>query len=126
MAIREIYIRNEKDPYYIPGTIDFQNEIESVITQIRMILGTRKGDVLGSYDFGVDLDYMVWGTKRNAEDVAEAIRDQIRDYVRHGKNITVDVTVDFGDSGEGYDYAVINIYINGQKSIGFLIDKNDV
>jgi len=124
MAMREIYIRNESDPYFIPGTIDFQNEIESVITQIRMILGTRKGDVLGSYDFGVDLDYMVWGTKRNAEDVAEAIRDQIRDYVHHGKNITIDVTVDFGDSGQGYDYAVINIYINGQKSIGFLIDKN--
>ena len=52
MKIKEIYIRDDKDPYYDPKIIDYQNEVESVISQIRMILGTLNGQVFGDYDFG--------------------------------------------------------------------------
>ena len=31
MKIKEIYIRDDKDPYYDPTIIDYQNEVESVI-----------------------------------------------------------------------------------------------
>ena len=123
--IREIYIRDEKDPNFIPGVIDYSNEVERVISEIKMILGTQKGQVLGNYDFGVDLDYIVFNTKRSAEEVAKEINEQINMYVDKGDNMTVNVEVSFGDSGMGYDYAVIDIIINGQKTIGFLLDKNE-
>lgn len=123
--IREIYIRDEKDPNFIPGVIDYSNEVERVISEIKMILGTQKGQVLGNYDFGVDLDYIVFNTKRSAEEVAKEINEQINMYVDKGDNMTVNVEVSFGDSGMGYDYAVIDIIINGQKAIGFLLDKNE-
>ena len=122
--IKEIYIRDESDPYYDPTLIDYSNEVESVISQIRMILGTKPGEVLGAYVFGVDLEYIVFSTKRAAETLADEIREQIRTYVHHGDNIYIDVDVKFGDSGRGYDYSVIDIYINGSKSIGFLVDKS--
>lgn len=122
--LKEIYIRDENDPFYDPNMIDYTNEIENVISQIRMILGTKPGEMLGDYNFGVDLEYIVYNTKKSAEELADTIRNQIRTYVHHGNNIYVDVEVSFGDSGKGYDYSVIDILINGSKAIGFLVDKN--
>ena len=125
MKVKEIYIRDEKDPYYDPTIIDYDNEIESVISQIRMILGTQNGQVFGSYDFGVDLEYMVFNTKYAANQVMEKVNEQINRYVNHSKNVYIYCDISFGDSGLGYDYAVLDVYINGVKSVGFLIDKND-
>lgn len=125
MRIKEIYIRDEKDPYYDDTIIDYQNEVESVISQIRMILGTLNGQVFGDYDFGIDLEYMVFNTKYASNKIMEKLNDEIDKYVYHSDNISIYCDINFGDSGEGYDYAVLDIYINGAKSIGFLIDKND-
>ena len=122
--IKEIYIRNENDPYFEEGVIDYSNEMENIISQIKMILGTRKGDVLGDYEFGVDLEYMVFNTKTAANEVKRKIDEQILTYVKHDPNITIETDVNFGDSGMGYDYAIIDIYINGGKAIGFLVDKD--
>ena len=125
MRIKEIYIRDDKDPYYDDTIIDYQNEVESVISQIRMILGTLNGQVFGDYDFGIDLEYMVFNTKYASNKIMEKLNDEIDKYVYHSDNISIYCDINFGDSGEGYDYAVLDIYINGVKSIGFLIDKND-
>lgn len=125
MRIKEIYIRDDKDPYYDDTIIDYQNEVESVISQIRMILGTLNGQVFGDYDFGIDLEYMVFNTKYASNKIMEKLNDEIDKYVYHSDNISIYCEINFGDSGEGYDYAVLDIYINGAKSIGFLIDKND-
>jgi len=122
--IREIYIRSENDPNFEPGIIDYSNEVENVISQIQMILGTKPGDVLGDYFFGVDIGYAVFNTKMTAQQVRDKIADQISQYVTHGDKISIGVDVNFGDSGKGYDYAVIDISINGEKAIGFLIDKD--
>ena len=125
MRIKEIYIRDDKDPYYDDTIIDYQNEVESVISQIRMILGTLNGQMFGDYDFGIDLEYMVFNTKYASNKIMEKLNDEIDKYVYHSDNISIYCDINFGDSGEGYDYAVLDIYINGAKSIGFLIDKND-
>ena len=125
MRIKEIYIRDDKDPYYDDTIIEYQNEVESVISQIRMILGTLNGQVFGDYDFGIDLEYMVFNTKYASNKIMEKLNDEIDKYVYHSDNISIYCDINFGDSGEGYDYAVLDIYINGAKSIGFLIDKND-
>ena len=125
MRIKEIYIIDDKDPYYDDTIIDYQNEVESVISQIRMILGTLNGQVFGDYDFGIDLEYMVFNTKYASNKIMEKLNDEIDKYVYHSDNISIYCDINFGDSGEGYDYAVLDIYINGAKSIGFLIDKND-
>ena len=54
--IKEIYIRTPEDPYYSEGIIDFTNEAEEIITQIKILLGTAPGDVLCAPNFGVDLE----------------------------------------------------------------------
>lgn len=120
--IKEIYIRTEDDPYYNPYTIDYVDETEYVISQIRMILGTKPGDVFGSTSFGVDIEYVVFNTKKSAEEAADEIREQIQTYVKYDHDrLSVDVSVDFGRGDNGADYAIINIEINGAKVLGFSV-----
>lgn len=120
---KEIYTRTVDDPYYEAGIIDFSNEIESKITKIRTLLSTKPGDVLGDYNFGIDLDYLVFNTKASASDVKQRIDEKLAKYVPNTSNVTVSTEVSFGHSGYGYDYAVIDIYINGTKAVGLLVDK---
>lgn len=121
--IREIYIRTPDDPNFVPGVIDFKNETEYLLNQIRMLLGTKKGDVLEEYNFGADLESFVFNTVRSASEMEKIIDDQISIYVDIPQSMTVSTEVSFGDSGKGYDIAVVDIIINGNKCIGFLIDK---
>ena len=122
--VKEIYIRDESDPYFEPGILDYTNEMESVVSQVKMVLGTMNGDILGDYDFGVNLEHMVFNTRKSATEVQKIVQDQINEYVKHSSNVTVKCDISFGDSGRGYDYAILDIYINGRKSIGFLVDKD--
>lgn len=121
--IREIYIRTPDDPNFVPGVIDFKNETEYLLNQIRMLLGTKKGDVLEEYNFGADLESFVFNTVRSASEMEKIIDDQISIYVDIPQSMTVSTEVSFGDSGKGYDIAVVDIIINGNKCMGFLIDK---
>lgn len=122
--LKEIYIRDENDPYYDPRIIDFSNDMEYVLTQIRVILGTEKGDVLGAPNFGVNLEDYIFRTKYNSIKICDMLNEQISNHVdARGLGITTDLK--FGDSGKGYDYALLDIYINGQKALGFLVDKED-
>lgn len=121
--IKEIYLRTPDDPNFVPGVIDFKNETEYLLNQIRMLLGTKKGDVLEEYNFGADLESFVFNTVRSAAEIEKIIDDQISIYVTVPESMTVSTEVSFGDSGKGYDIAVVDIIINGNKCMGFLIDK---
>lgn len=123
--VKEIYIRTPEDPNFVPNVIDYSNEVESTLSQLKMIMGTSKGDVFGTYDFGLDLNYLVFGTKLPKEDIRQKLLDQIVSYGNISKNISLDVDIKFGQSGYGYDYAIVDITINGKKTIGFLVDKDE-
>ena len=123
--VKEIYIRTPNDPNFVPNIIDYSNEVESTLSQLKMILGTNKGDVFGTYDFGLDLNYLVFGTKLPKEEIRQRLLDQIVSYGNISKNISLDIDINFGQSGYGYDYAIIDIIINGKKTIGFLVDKDE-
>lgn len=122
--IKEIYIRDKNDPNYEEGIVDFENDVESTITQIRTLLGTKEGDVLGNNTFGIDLEYLVFNTVKNSVEVQSLIADKISTYVVPGKNINITTDVQFGDSGHGYDYAIIDIILNGRKALGLLVNKD--
>ena len=123
--VKEIYIRTPNDPNFVPNIIDYSNEVESTLSQLKMILGTNKGDVFGTYDFGLDLNYLVFGTKLPKEEIRQRVLDQSVSYGKISKNISLDIDINFGQSGYGYDYAIIDITINGKKTIGFLVDKDE-
>jgi len=122
---REIYIRTEDDPYYDPNIVDYSNEIEEIITQLRVLLGTGRGEVLGNYDFGTNLEYYVFSTIKNGDEICKEIDQQIRLYCYISDNVKVTTDMEFGKDNSGRDYAVLNVNINGTKAAGFLIEKDD-
>lgn len=122
--IKEIYIRTPDDPNYLPGIIDFKSETEYLLNEIKVILGTSKGDVLEEYNLGVNLEDLIFNTVKNSMQIEQMITEQLNTYAHVPAGMSISTKVNFGDSGLGYDYAIVDIIINGQKCMGFLIDKN--
>ena len=52
--LQEFYFRDETDPNYVEDTYRVSDELESLIYQIRMTMGTTQGEVLGEPGFGVN------------------------------------------------------------------------
>lgn len=118
--IQDIYIRNPQDPNYVYGIYSHDDAIESIITKIKMILGTRQGQVLGDTNFGVAIEDLIFETRINKFDLEEKIRAQITQYVSEAAQYQIDPKVQFGKT-EGYDYCVIDFFINSVKALGILV-----
>jgi hypothetical protein len=122
--VKEIYIRNEEDPMFVEGIIEYSNEIENVISKIRMLLGTTPGEVLGDLNFGIDIEYLVFNTKESAYAIQGALNELLQAYVPSSKNYSISTQINFGKTANGSDFGIVDVFINEHKAIGFLIDKD--
>lgn len=120
MAIREIYIRNRQDKSYLYNVVDFDNTTESIITQVRVLLGTSRGEVLGSYGFGCGVEDLIFTTRFNSEHLERKINHQISEHISPAfPNNNISAKVSFGHLDDQSDYAIIDVYIDNVKTIGF-------
>ena len=60
--IRDIYTRNPEDPNYVYGVLEHSDVVESIITKIKMILGTSAGQVFGDLGFGIGIEDLIFET----------------------------------------------------------------
>jgi len=118
--IRDIYNRNPQDPNFVYGVLEHSDPIESIISKIKMMFGTTQGQCLGDLNFGVGLEDLVFETRINKMELEEKIKAQISQYIDEAKEYKIDPRVSFGKA-DGYDYAVVDIFINEQKVIGVLV-----
>lgn len=118
--IRDIYNRSPEDPNYQYGILDYSDPIESIISKIKMMFGTSQGQVLGDLNFGIGLEDLVFETRINKLELEERIKRQISQYVDESKDYRIEPRVSFGKA-DGYDYAVVDIFINEEKAIGVLV-----
>jgi hypothetical protein len=118
--ISEIYIRNPEDPNFKLNVLSHSDPIECIISKIKMILGTRQGQVIGDLNFGVGIEDLIFETRVNKFQLEEKIKSQISQYVSESSNYSIQPEVSFGKS-DGYDYCVINFSINGERTFGVLV-----
>lgn len=118
--IHEIYNRNPEDPNYVYGILEHSDPIESIISKIKMILGTKSGQVIGDLGFGVGIEDLIFETRVNKTHLEETIKMQFDRYISESKDYNISPQVSFGKA-EGYDYAIIDIFIDNQKIIGLLV-----
>jgi hypothetical protein len=118
--VQELYIRTPEDPNYVYGVLSHSDPIESIISKIKMIFGTRQGQVLGDINFGVGLEDLIFETRINKLELEEKIKAQIYTYITESKDYSIVPKVSFGNA-DGYDFCLIDIYINNQKSVGILV-----
>ena len=118
--IKDLYTRNPADPNFQYGILEHSDVIESILTKIRMLMGTRQGQVLGDLNMGIGIEDLVFETRINKMQLEEKIKSQIELYISETKDYAINSQVSFGKA-DGYDYAVIDIYINDQKMLGLLV-----
>lgn len=76
----EIYNRDPEDPGYKEGQLEITDEVEIAIGQIKMLLLTEKGEVLGDPAFGLGLDSLLFELNLSEDSIREEIRKQIDVY----------------------------------------------
>ena len=118
--LRELYMRDPSDPLYREGILEQNSDIETLISEIRMILYTKQGDVLGSYDFGFNLEDNLFLFNLNENELRNKIVDAIFYNCPDAQTYSVDVSVQFF-KGTVRDICLIDIFIDGQKSFGVLV-----
>jgi hypothetical protein len=117
--IREIYCRNENDPGFNPQALETSNELEALLTKIRMIIFTSRGEVLGNPSFGLSLEEQLFELNANNVMLERSLTDQLAAYVPEAGKYKVDVSIKF-QPGEVRDFCFLDIYIDGTKYIGVL------
>ena len=118
--IKDLYIKPPTDPNYNINILEHSDPIESIKAKIKMILGTRQGQVFGDVNFGVGIEDLIFETKINKLQLEEKISSQIYQYVSESKKYTIRPSIQFG-RGDGYDYCVIDFYIDNEKALGVLV-----
>lgn len=123
--IREIYCKLPTDRNY-KYQIESVDEVDNILQQIRMMLGTKPGEVLGSPRFGLDLSQFLFEYNIPKKDITDALNDQISSYVKYDTakwTITTDVKYGKELGTDMEEYAVIDIYINSVKLLGIMIEQ---
>ena len=119
----DFFFRDPTDPNYRTGIYESSDKIENTITQIRMTLLTRKGEVLGEPGFGFDATGYLFEFEGGPLDHIEKVADeQIHNYVMMSKIYTIvttpftlDEISDIHKSGLG-----ITVEVNGIRAFAAL------
>jgi hypothetical protein len=117
--LKEIYCRNVNDPGYKPNQLETGNALEALLSKIRMIIFTNKGEVLGAPDFGLSLEEQLFELQVNTNQLQEAFYNQLANYASEAGRYDVRIEVVF-QRGEVRDFCFIDIYIDGTKLLGVL------
>jgi hypothetical protein len=118
--IQDIYIRSPEDPNFQYGILSHSDAIESIITKIKVLFGTHAGQVIGDVAFGLGIEELIFETRINKTQLEQKIKTQFETYISETKDFKITPTVTFGKA-DGYDYCVIDVYIDDQRVIGILV-----
>lgn len=124
MLTREIYCRLPSDLNY-EKKLETDGEIEQILQQVRVVLGTRPGQVLGSHDFGIDLEKYLFGYNVSQGEILYQINNALATYVKFDEGkYTIYADVSFGHDASGTsEYALIDIVINETKCLGIMVSQ---
>ncbi len=116
---RELYFRDPSDPSYQEGIMEVSDELEMVIGQIKMILGTSPGEILGAPDMGVDLESQLFVFNVNQFTLQSMLHDQITKFVPLASKYQIKFNISFA-RGTVRDICLIDVLINGTPMFGIL------
>lgn len=91
----ELYIKDITDPNFDPEQVQIDEEIAMLLTQIEVLLFTRKGEVLGSPEFGANLEDYVYSFMYNDDMLKSIVEDQLVEYVPLARKYNTQVLVEF-------------------------------
>jgi phage baseplate assembly protein W len=114
---REIYMRSPEDPNYKKNLLEVSDEIEMLITQIKMILLTDQGDILGAPDFGMSLETLLFTFDANAFSIEQKLKSQMLKFCPLANRYDVRFEVKFF-KGTVQDIGLIDVFIGDHMAFG--------
>ena len=117
---RELYMRSPEDPNYKDGIMEVNDEVEMLISQIKMILYTKPGEVLGAPDFGIALEDQLFVFNLNEYALRSMLFDQVQKFCPLSEKYHIRFNVAF-QRGTVRDICLIDIVINGTPMFGILV-----
>ena len=117
---REIYMRDPTDPQYKEGIMEVNDEVEMLVSQIKMIMLTRPGEVLGAPDFGVALEDQLFSFNVNEYALKSMLSDQVAKFVPLSEKYHVKFNINFA-RGTVRDICIIDVVINDSPLFGILV-----
>lgn len=116
-SIRDFYIRTEDDLKYLADRVEVNDELESAIQQVKMTLFTKKGEVLGEPDFGIELNNYLFEYSIDPNRLSKDATAQINKYVAESRKrqITVSPSL-YPDEKSNRDIFVLLINIPELKN----------
>ena len=119
----DFFFRNQLDPNYRIGIYESRDQIENTITQIRMTLLTKKGEVLGEPEFGFDATgYLFEFEGRSLDHIEKVVDEQIHNYVMMSKIYTIVANpFTLNDLSDNYKAGLgITVEVNGIRAFAAL------
>lgn len=117
---RDIYMNSPDDAGYKEGILEVTDELRMLIDQIRMILLTKPGEVLGAPDFGVSLEEQLFTFNVNEYTLKSMLTDQVFKFCPLAERYQVTFDVKFA-RGTVRDICLIDTKINGSPVFGVLV-----
>lgn len=104
--MREIYNRDPSDHSYNPYQVETSDPIEICVGQLKMLLLTNKGEVLGDPKFGLNLEDLVFNLDLSESSVKNELDLFLKTYIPL-----------FGKLGGTYQ---LKFYLGSQRDIALL------
>jgi hypothetical protein len=79
--MREIYNRDPLDPNYNPYQIEVTDPTEICVGQLKMMLLTNKGEVLGDPKFGLNLEDLIFNLELSENSIRKELDLFLKVYV---------------------------------------------
>jgi len=123
--MRDFYFRGTDDPNYKSDIFESTNDIENTVSQVRMTILTRKGEVLGEPNFGLDVTKYLFEFEGYPIDILEKeAAEQIQNYVMLAKiNEVVPTAFALDDAGDMLKVGLgLDVSINGKRTFAVLYE----
>jgi hypothetical protein len=113
--MREIYNRDPDDIYYNPNILEVTDPVAICVGQLKMLLLTDKGEVLGDPKFGLGLESLIFDLDLNESGLRKEIDLYLFLYVPLFRNLGGTYSVEFF-VGTQRDIAIIDFKIPSSGS----------
>jgi phage baseplate assembly protein W len=117
---RELYMRDKTDPNYKSEILEVNDDMEMLIQQIKMILMTNQGEVLGAPDFGMSLEELLYTMNVNEFSLRSQLQDHLMKFCPLAAKYNVNFQIKFVQ-GTVRDICLIDIFINGNNMFGVYV-----
>jgi len=94
ITLNSLYIRDNTDPKYRWEIIENKGgDLEELIAKIKIILYTRRGQVLGEPTLGMDLEGYLFNKFINTSDIRNQFYNQLSAFVPEAKDYKVQMHI---------------------------------